>query len=386
MKSSWLVLAIFFVATAATAQEDELARARFLDQQGVRAFADGRIHDAMTLFQESFRAGGPSNELWNVARCQLKLEDVEGARHTLESYLTQKDLSEDDRNEGRRLLDEIDHRPSTFVVASTPSGAVVTVDGRAVGMTPVVSTLPPGTHEVKVGRSEAGSSVRHVEARDGRPIVISVELAPILRGTPKSHASDDRHIRRLFAELGAFASYSYLGGGAVIEGTPSVELSGGYAPFVFHRVLFGFGLRLHVGRDEWSTNPVVSNAAIGCSPPNDYAAAELLAMPTVFGAVRATSRLTLGARAGIGAAIYISGTPIGGDLFGASCAFGGSLAPDGYAAIDVSIRMTDQLRLVFFPATLDVHPAYVNARNDATWDASGAWVRLGTGFALAVDL
>src|SRR5271168_1219329 len=100
-------LALFFFCVTARAQEDDLARARFLDQQGVRAFADGHFRDAMTLFWASYRAGGPPTELWNVARCQLKLEDTDGARRTLETYLDQKDLADADRAEGKRLLDEL---------------------------------------------------------------------------------------------------------------------------------------------------------------------------------------------------------------------------------------------------------------------------------------
>ena len=83
-------LALFFCCVTARADEEDLARARYLDQQGVHAFADGHVRDAMALFWASYRAGGPPTELWNVARCQLKLEDSDGARRTLESYLRRK--------------------------------------------------------------------------------------------------------------------------------------------------------------------------------------------------------------------------------------------------------------------------------------------------------
>jgi hypothetical protein len=60
--------------------------------------------------------------------------------------------------------------------------------------------------------------------------------------------------------------------------------------------------------------------------------------------------------------------------------------PDGYAALDISLRLTDVLHLVLFPATFDIHPSWNGSRSDATVDASGAWIRLGFGFALAVNL
>jgi hypothetical protein len=388
-RSCVLCLALALAASSAHAQDDELARARFLDQQGVRAFAENRFRDAMALFSASFRAGGPPTELWNVARCQLKLDNPEDARRTLEEYLDHKDLSDGDRAEGKRLLDEIERRPSTFVVASTPAGATVTVDGHAVGATPYASSLAPGAHEIVVARAGTGSTSRHVDARDGRAIVISVDLDTGAE-PPKHVSSTSHHARRFSAELGVLGVLSSLGGGAVTEGSASPEVAVGFAPFVFDRFRIGIGVRVRLGFDQWSTSAGVSNVpptgSVCASTPTDFSAVETLAMPTVFAAWRASRFVSIGARLGFGAAIYAAGAPIAGDLFAASCPFGGSLAPDGYAAIDVSLRMNEMFRVVFYPATIDIHPAYVGARSDATLDASGPWLRLGTGVAVAMDL
>ncbi len=389
--SARAVLFVAFVASftsGALAQDDELARARFLDQQGVRAFGESRFRDAMALFGASYRAGGPPTELWNVARCQLKLDNPEDARRTLEEFLDRKDLTESDRADGKRLLDEIERRTSTFVIASTPAGATVNVDGRVVGLTPYASTLSPGPHEIKIDRAGVGSSSKHVEARDGRAIVISVDLGTGAE-RPQHARNAHEHTRRFFAELGALGTFSSLGGGAITEGSASPEISLGFAPFVFNRFFLGVGVRLQLAFDQWSTSAGVSNTpptGSMCTPQNDFSGVEALVTPTVFAAWRASHILTIGARVGFGAAIYASGAPIAGDLFAATCVFGGSLAPDGYAAIDVSLRMSEMFRLVFYPATIDLHPSYVGARSDASLDASGPWVRLGTGIGVAMDL
>src|SRR5579863_2444078 len=76
---------------------DGLDRARALDQQGVRAFREGRYNDAIRYFEEALRLGGPSSELWNIARCQIKLDDPETASESLQRYLARTDLSPDDR-------------------------------------------------------------------------------------------------------------------------------------------------------------------------------------------------------------------------------------------------------------------------------------------------
>ncbi len=386
---SWCVLALVLVAPLASAQDDALARARFLDQQGVRAFGEGRFRDAATLFNESYRAGGPPTELWNVARCQLKLDDPDAARKILEVYLDRKDLSAEDRAEGKRLLDEIENKTSTFVVASTPAGATVTLDGRVIGTTPVSSVLQPGAHEIRIAREGVGSTTKRVQAHDGRAVVISVELGSIPKDEEEHHPHEKpkKHaINRFSAELGVIGTLSVLGGGALVTGMASPEIAFGWAPFVFRNALIGFGLRFRMTYDQWSTSANVSNANASCALPNDYGATEILAMPTLFGAMRVSRRVSVGARAGFGGAIYASGSPIGGDLFAPACVYGGSLAPDGYAALDVSVSLLDQLRLVLYPATFDVHPAYVGARNDGVLDASGPWFRIGAGVSLAVDL
>lgn len=382
-RSSWC-LALLLCAPIARADDagDDLARARFLDQQGVRAFADGRFHDAITLFTESYGAGGPASELWNVARCQLKVDDAPGARRTLEKYLAHKGLSADDRAEGRRLLDEIEARPSSFVVASTPTGATVLVDGRPIGVTPLASSLPPGGHDVALVGA-GGKTSMHVDARDGRAVVVSAALRTHGK-RPARHARAGE--RRWSAELGAVAALSSLGGGAVVGVSPSPELAAYFRPFRSHRVDVAFGVRLGATFDAWSTRAGVSDATPGCSPPGDYSAAELVAMPAVFASYRASKRVSVGARVGFGAAIYLSGAPIGGDLFAPSCVFGGSLAPDAYASLDVSVRLSELFRVVLLPAALDLHPAYTGARADASLDASKPWLRVSTGVAVAVDL
>ncbi len=379
VKRSASFLALLLCAPAALAQDDELARARFLDQQGVRAFAEARYRDAIALFDASYRAGGPATELWNVARCQLKLEEQSSARKTLEEYLSQNTLGAQDRAEAQRLLDDLVHRTSPLVVASTPAGALVTVDGQVWGMTPYMGTLPPGEHVIKVG-----SSSHHVEAQGGRTVVVSVGIGSGERGrSHKKHGARDT--QHFFAEADALATVSSLGG-AIVPVVAAPEIAVGWAPFHFRRARVGFGARIRAEYDSWSTSTGVSNAnALGCTTGTDFSAVEILAMPTVFADWYASKNVWLGARIGFGAAIYISGSPIAGDVFAPECAYGGSLAPDGYASLDVSVRLSDQFRLIF-PATLDVHTAYVGARNDGVVDATGPWLRVGLGVALAVDL
>ena len=62
-------------------------------------------------------------------------------------------------------------------VMSTPSGAIVVLDTRQVGKTPLTIKVPPGTHKITVSRSGYASITRTLTVRSGQPVSLSVTLA-----------------------------------------------------------------------------------------------------------------------------------------------------------------------------------------------------------------
>jgi hypothetical protein len=154
-----------------------LEGARELDQQGVKAFAEGRYADAVTFFRASQALGGPPTETWNVARCLERLDDAEGATNAIDAYLAAHDLSAQDRAEAERENRILKTRPSWLTVTTTPSGASVAVDGQAAGgPTPTSFEVRPGAHTVVVKRTGYATESRIVDARFGRALVVALDL------------------------------------------------------------------------------------------------------------------------------------------------------------------------------------------------------------------
>lgn len=123
----------------------DIDAARDLDQQGVRAFREARWADALRYFRASYRLGGPSSEVWNIARCRERLDDAEGAAAAIDQYLALRDLSPQDRAEAEREVQGLRARGSTLTVTTNPAGAVLTIDGRqTAGPTPVSVEVLPG--------------------------------------------------------------------------------------------------------------------------------------------------------------------------------------------------------------------------------------------------
>jgi hypothetical protein len=152
--------------------------ARELDQQGVRAFGEGRYVDAIRLFRTARALGGPPSEVWNVARCLERLDDAEGASAAIDEYLVTRDLSAQDRADAERESRALKARPSVLTVTTTPPGASVAIDGQpAGGPTPTSVEVRPGVHGLVVKRSGHAPESRSIEARFGRAVVIALDLA-----------------------------------------------------------------------------------------------------------------------------------------------------------------------------------------------------------------
>jgi hypothetical protein len=151
--------------------------ARELDQQGVHCFREGRYGDAIRYFRAAYRMGGPSSELWNIARSHERLDDAEAAARAIDEYLAQRDLSPPDRAEAEREGRALRERSSMVTVTTTPAGAAVTLDGKPTAEpTPVSIEVRPGPHTISVRRDGYATEVRPLEARFGRAVIVSLDL------------------------------------------------------------------------------------------------------------------------------------------------------------------------------------------------------------------
>jgi hypothetical protein len=163
-----------------TRSTPDLESARELDQSGVRAFKEGRFADAIRFFRAAYRKGAPSSELWNIARCDERLDDAVRAVHAIYEYLAQRDLAAADRADAERELRAIASRTSVLTVTTVPPGAVVTLDGRqTVGPTPVTVDVPAGSHSMTIRRDGFAPETRPFEARYGRAIIVSLDLTRV---------------------------------------------------------------------------------------------------------------------------------------------------------------------------------------------------------------
>jgi TonB family protein len=73
-----------------------------------------------------------------------------------------------------------------LTVRSEPDGAMVSVDGRVIGMTPLdQALLGPGRHEVRVERRGFRAQTRRIEAGAGQPLLVALRLEPLVEARPE---------------------------------------------------------------------------------------------------------------------------------------------------------------------------------------------------------
>jgi hypothetical protein len=353
----------------------DLRRARELDALGVRAYREGSFREALLLFTESYRAGGPSIELWNVARCHQRLDEDEDAAEVLSAFLSANDILPGDRADATRELATLERRPSTVIVDGSATGAIVSVDGRKLGTAPIATQVAPGRHVVRV-ESTDGARETEVEAKFGRTIVFR-------DGTENVDAGDDATPRARRIEIDAQGGlYAQKLGSVSGRVGPSVTL-GARLGFGSGRVSGFAGLRGEFYSTSWSSatpEPPLPD----CTLPDRYRANALAGLGVAGAAWDATQvvRASLEVGGGLETLFVEHG---GGDVLLPTCTPSPGVVPLFAARAEVSFRLARAARVALTPVALALHPAYSGARSSPT-DASGIWLRLGASLGLSYDI
>ncbi|HEY8074477.1 MAG TPA: PEGA domain-containing protein [Labilithrix sp.] len=364
---------------------DDIARARALDQQGAKAYQDGRYNDAIRYFEEAYRLGGPPFELWNVAKCHLRLDEPEQAAEMIEKYLATPDLPPDDRAEASQQLDELKKRPSTLTIASSPSGASVTIDGKPEsGSTPMTVTVPPGQHDVALTLPSHVTYTKHVEAKYGRAVILDAALAQEEKPPPPPNPYEDDASRRIAArmDLGpVFPRYGSVGGDAAI----GFFLSGTYRLNDGEPRLAVGGL-FFVSPASWRNTVNAPTSVNGCSKalegPLSATAISLYGIGTAGWDI--VPRVRLSALGGVGVAGLVT-SDVGGDVFIASCTTSPGLRPTLLLGGQVDVAITSAFRLTAMPLALQLQPAFAGTRTSPV-DATGLWLSAAITIGIGVDL
>jgi hypothetical protein len=130
---------------------EALRRARASYTRAVALMQRGDWERAAPLMELVHQSIGLKNALWNLAECYRQLGRPGAALAALEKYLAHPRTTAAERAQARRDLQALRARTAQLKVVANLEGANVTVDGRAVGQTPLRLSLDPGGHAIEVG-------------------------------------------------------------------------------------------------------------------------------------------------------------------------------------------------------------------------------------------
>jgi hypothetical protein len=366
---------------------EDLARARVLDKEGAKAYGDGRYNDAIRYFEEAHRLGGPPFELWNIAKCHLRLDQPEQAAEMLQRYLATTTLPAEDRQEATQQLEELRRRPSTLTIASVPTGATVTLDGRVPaegGRTPTSLSVQPGSHTIVLTYPKHATYSQTFDVRYGRAIILDVPLQKDRKPEPPTNPYGTDEIKRvaLRGDLGIMLPrYGSIGGSP----HPTLTASGTYRFADVGATTFAVGAMFLITGDSWQNTIGAPTSAAPCGTllgSRSATALSLFAMGSAGWEI--APRLRAHALAGLGIAAYAA-DDLGGDVFVPACNPSPAPRPALMVGGQVDYALTPMVRLSALPLVLQLQPSFEGTRSTPI-DTSGVWMRATIAIGAGIDL
>jgi hypothetical protein len=185
MRRMRLVLLVFlascaFVSPLSAAPDgpDKAGRGREMALEAVALARSGNYAEAVALFQKAYDLSADPMILYNIGQVAARMGDLPKAREALELFV-KKEKEPSALSRGRQALKDVMARwPGSLRITTGVQGALVEVDGKPFGRTPLdrVIELAPGPHVVKVFAKGKQPFERRVEVGSSESLDLPVTL------------------------------------------------------------------------------------------------------------------------------------------------------------------------------------------------------------------
>ncbi|HEY6877498.1 MAG TPA: PEGA domain-containing protein [Polyangiales bacterium] len=224
MLAQALAIALLFSVANAQAQvtAGDKARARELYTQGQQLFRQGSFTSAQRAFEDAYRAVPNPIVLLSIAECQVRNEDYSGAVASLRQYLTEKPNAPD-RVQVEGQITNLEAKPGTVNIESTPPGAVIWVDEENTGyLTPNEISVRSGSHTVRLSLPGFQNAEQTINVGIGTRQRVSLSLtadapAPVAEEPlPPPTPIEDVPVRQRHAGPAVWTAVAIAGATAII--------------------------------------------------------------------------------------------------------------------------------------------------------------------------
>lgn len=255
MKAALLSLAMVVISGAGlagpAAADDSAAARREADRHfktGVKLFEETKYSEALAEFEQAYALASHPLVLYNLATTHRALSQYAQAVDFYNRFLAEGKgvVKPAQLAKGQRELDDVLRLIARVEVTTTPEGATVSVDGRALGPTPLGQPLilGPGDHVVNATLDGHDPAERRFRVAAGDTLAVALTLArrpdePVVEGGGGDGGSAAVDAAPLTRDRRLAVSASF--------GTNAIEVDSTGAPVV--GVAYGFGDRFSVGID-----------------------------------------------------------------------------------------------------------------------------------------
>ncbi|HET9955804.1 MAG TPA: PEGA domain-containing protein [Polyangiaceae bacterium] len=154
---------------AANADATEAARAHF--NQGLRLYKDGDFDAALVQFERAYTAKPNYRVLYNVAQTYFQLRQYVESRDAMIQYLKEggEAIERERRESVNRDLADLERRIAKVTILVNVNGAIVFVDGRKVGTTPLSEPVrvSEGQRTISIESPQRGTRQRLIRVAGG---------------------------------------------------------------------------------------------------------------------------------------------------------------------------------------------------------------------------
>lgn len=173
-----LLLALVVCVPASLAADASVERGKKMSLAAVDLARSGSYAEAIVLFKKAYALTHDSMILYNIGQVAARMGDLPQAREYLERFLNEE-READALERGRQALKDVLARwPGWLRVTSPTVGALIEIDGKPAGRTPLDRPveLSPGEHTLKVIAPGKRAFERQVEVAAGEALAIAAIL------------------------------------------------------------------------------------------------------------------------------------------------------------------------------------------------------------------
>ena len=161
---------------------DPAAEARAAYRRGADLYRAGKYREAILQFEAADRLKPSPALQFNIGQCQEKLGDQAAALASFARYL-RLDPSASNREAVQRSVKALEAKLAAtgrqmLHVTTDPPGADLTVDGAAVGKSPLDAAYPPGPYQIGAAAPGRRSAMRQVVLLPLQSLEVNLVLEP----------------------------------------------------------------------------------------------------------------------------------------------------------------------------------------------------------------